>query len=112
MKCPRCGYVFYTNPLATKTLLRTLEVNLKQGPAPRSAYRDFMPQTGIVLTRLVANNLLVCFRDDDKQKRFFILTPSGLYKLIERGLVPPEKEQEYKQILKRLIEEWVPTRTS
>jgi len=110
MKCPRCGYVFYTNPLATKTLLRTLEVNLKQGPAPRSAYRDFM-KTGIVLTRLVANNLLVCFRDD-KQKRFFILTPSGLHKLIERGLVPLEKEQEYRQILKRLIEEWVPTRTS
>jgi len=108
MRCPRCGYEFTPNPVTTKILLRTLEANLREGPVPARVYKD-ITTSGCYLIRLVSNGSIIRFVPDGSKSGRYILTPIGLKRLVARGLVPPEKEQEYERILRRLIEEWVPT---
>jgi len=106
MKCPNCGYEFSRNTTSTQMLMKALEINVASGPAPSFIlYR--ITRSGTVLSRLEANNALVSFKKGSRT-RYFIVTPVGLKRLVARGLVPPEKEQEYERILKRLIEEWIP----
>jgi hypothetical protein len=105
MRCPNCGYEFSRSTTSTQTLMKALEVNIAQGPAPRSV---LYTEGGTILSRLEANGALVGFKGGSRA-RHFIVTPIGLRRLVARGLVPPEKEQEYERILRRLIEEWVPT---
>jgi hypothetical protein len=107
MRCPNCGYEFSRSTTSTQTLMKALEVNIAQGPAPSSIlYR--ITRGGTITSRLEANEALVSFKEGSRT-RYFIVTPIGLRRLVARGLVPPEKEQEYERILRRLIEEWVPT---